>query len=399
MQQSWSFEELAESDLTVDAVYRGNRNGNAGDDPFPRLLSLSNQGGFRYRGSMKTLEMLVLTSSMADSDWPDSVDRETGVFTYYGDNKKPGRGLHDTPRRGNELLRDIFDNAHMGVDGRRRVPPVLLFANTGEWRDARFLGLAVPGTDSGRISEDLVAIWRVAGGKRFQNYRARFTILDVPVVSRTWIKDILEGTAYTDNSPEPWRRWVDLGRIQALKATRSLEYRTKAEQLPVDPVDAALLTTIRSFFKSRPVEFERCAASIARMMLPSIASMDLTRPSRDGGRDATGLLRIGSGASGILVEFALEAKCYEASNSVGVRETSRLISRLRHRQFGIIVTTSYLNNQAYQELKEDSHPVVVVTASDIVEVLKANGLATPASLVEWLKSEFSDSRTTRPSFA
>ncbi|MCP1762460.1 O-acetyl-ADP-ribose deacetylase (regulator of RNase III) [Bradyrhizobium japonicum] len=36
----------------------------------------------------------------------------------------------------------------------------------------------------------------------------------------------------------------------------------------------------------------------------------------------------------------LEAKCYGSGNSVGVREMSRLISRLRHRQFGVLVTTS-----------------------------------------------------------
>jgi hypothetical protein len=33
----------------------------------------------------------------------------------------------------------------------------------------------------------------------------------------------------------------------------------------------------------------------------------------------------------------------------GVREMSRLISRLRHRQFGVLVTTSYVDNQAYRE--------------------------------------------------
>jgi hypothetical protein len=52
----------------------------------------------------------------------------------------------------------------------------------------------------------------------------------------------------------------------------------------------------------------------------------------------------------IAVEFALEAKCYAPTHGVGVRETSRLISRLRHRQFGVPVTTSYLDDQAYREI-------------------------------------------------
>ncbi|WP_163069640.1 restriction endonuclease, partial [Acinetobacter baumannii] len=69
---------------------------------------------------------------------------------------------------------------------------------------------------------------------------------------------------------------------------------------------------------------------------------DVTRPSRDGGRDAVGQLRIGAGPASILVDFALEAKCYSPPGSVGVRDMSRLISRLRHRQFGILVTTTWL---------------------------------------------------------
>ena len=69
---------------------------------------MSNQGGFRYRGSVAALEMVVLTSSMSDPDWPDALDPETGVFTDYGDNKRPGRTLHETPRNGNELLSRVF---------------------------------------------------------------------------------------------------------------------------------------------------------------------------------------------------------------------------------------------------------------------------------------------------
>lgn len=63
------------------------------------------------------------------------------------------------------------------------------------------------------------------------------------------------------------------------------------------------------------------------MLIPDIVDVDVTRPSRDGGRDAIGKMKIGRGPSAVLVEFALEAKCYGIGNSVGVREMSRLISR------------------------------------------------------------------------
>jgi hypothetical protein len=248
--------------------------------------------------------------------------------------------------------------------------------------------LAVPGTADLRPAEDLVAIWKTARGRRFQNYRARFTILDVPVVSRKWITDIIARSPRSSDVPAPWSAWVETGQYRPLKATRSVEYRGKSEQLPREQVGLAIVAAIHSYFEDRPVEFEKCAAALAMMLLPDIASLDVTRPSRDGGRDAVGRLRIGAGPGSILVDFALEAKCYGKSESVGVRQVSRLISRLRHRQFGILVTTSYLNEYAYKEIKEDQHPVVVISAADIVDLLRRNGLTTTESVSVWLKSEF-----------
>ncbi len=123
-------------------------------------------------------------------------------------------------------------------------------------------------------------------------------------------------------------------------------------------------------------------------MIPDIATLDVTRPSRDGGRDAIGQLRVGSGRSSILADFALEAKCYGLKNAVGVRDMSRLISRLRHRQFGVLVTTSCVDLQAYKEIKEDQHPVVVIAAIDIVELLRRNGRGNLVSVQAWLNEEF-----------
>ena len=382
------FSDAPFADLRVDAVYQGGRLGHAGDDPLHLLLNVSNSGGFRYRGKVDALELLVLTSSGKDPDWPDTLDRETGVYTYFGDNKSPGRGLHETPRKGNELLRRIFDLAHSGIEGRQQAPPIFLFANTGESRDVVFLGLAVPGTADLRASEDLVAVWRISQGSRFQNYRARFTVLNAPSISRAWIEDIIAGNPHSSNAPPAWLNWVKSGRPHTLIATRSLEYRTKLEQIPESSRDRSILKVIHEYFQDDPHTFERCAAVLARLLLPDIAEIDLTRPSRDGGRDAIGKLRIGSGNSGILVDFALEAKCFGTSTGVNVTHMSRLISRLRHRQFGILVTTSYINLQAYREIKEDQHPIIVMSGADIVELLRNNNRSSPDQVQAWLVQNF-----------
>ena len=99
-------------------------------------------------------------------------------------------------------------------------------------------------------------------------------------------------------------------------------------------------------------------------------------------------MRLGSGPGAITIDFALEAKCYGPSNSVGVRELSRLISRLRHRQFGVLVTTSYVDTQAYREIKEDQHPILIIAATDIVNMLREHGLPDAAHVTAWLQMEF-----------
>lgn len=381
-------EHLTQADLTVDAVYEGGRAGNVGDDPLGPLLGVSNQGGFRHLGRREKPALLVITSSMSEPDWPDHLDLETGLFTYYGDNRSPGCDLHGTPRWGNQMLRDLFARAHAAPPDRASVAPILVFRNAGTFRDVVFLGLAVPGAAGLPPTEDLIAVWRSSGGQRFQNYKATFTILDTPEIDRAWLRDVRSGTPLTSNAPRQWQIWVNGGQPSPLKCVPNTRHRTKTEQLPTQEADIQMLERVYSRFEEDPFEFEECAVQIAEMLLPDIVSRDLTQRSRDGGRDAVGTYRIGSDANGILVTFALEAKCYQRDSGVGVKETSRLISRLRHRQFGLLVTTSYLHSQAYQEIIEDQHPILVVSGKDIIEILKKSGIRDQNAVEAWLDSRF-----------
>lgn len=371
--------------LHIDAIYHGGRSGNSSDDPLHPLIGVSILGGFRIIGTKEEPRLIVLTSSLRDPDWPDNIDKENGIYTYFGDNKKPGLGLHDTPRYGNILLRDIFANAHGTKKDRQKVPPILIFTRAGDYRDVKFLGLAVPGAEDIGSNDDLVALWRLSKRNRFQNYKAQFTILDVSQVPLRWVEDVKSGKPLSEHCPREWRNWVETKVYKPLKAPRTLTHRTKDEQLPSDPHDIQLIKVIQERFKDEPVRFEKCAAKIAELMLKNIVSIDLTRPTKDGGRDATGKFRIGEGESAVLVDFALEAKCYSFSNPVAVKELSRLISRLRHRQFGILVTTSYIALQAYQEIKEDEHPIVIIAAADVIKILKSSDLSNIDTLKSWLE--------------
>jgi len=111
---------------------------------------------------------------------------------------------------------------------------------------------------------------------------------------------------------------------------------------------------------------------------------EVTRQAVDGGRDAFGVVRIGPTSDPLKLDFALEAKCYGINNSVGVRETSRLISRLRRHHCGVLFTTSYIGNQAYDEIRKDGHPDVLMTGADIANVLQANGHDNEKKLADWI---------------
>ena len=395
MAKIYTFDELKHAPLQIDAVYQGGTDGNAGDDPLSRLMGCGNQGGFRYRGSpaKEDVRLVVLYSNLVDLDWPDELDVERGRFTYYGDNKKPGHSLHDTPRRGNRILRDAFANLHRGR--RDLVPPFFIFSKSGGGRDVVFRGLAVPGAEGLAETEDLIAIWRARNSERFQNYRSEFTVLKVAEVSRVWIDQLIEGKTQPgeQDAPTGWMDWVAGGPYAPLLAEPTVKYRKPSEQLPADAESLALLETLVAYFKGHrdgEYAFERCAGALFRRLDRNVVSLDFTRPWRDGGRDAVGEYRIGTAESSVHVEFALEAKCKTPAvgNSSGVKITSRLISRLRHRQLGVFVTTSCVGLQAYKEIVEDRHPVFIMAGRDITELLTKTGLETPVRLQDWLSTEF-----------
>ena len=206
-------------------------------------------------------------------------------------------------------------------------------------------------------------------------------------MSQTWISQLADGEPLGAHCPAPWRAWVETGRYTPLLAPPTVIIRSREQQHPTQ-ADKPLLDLVYEHFKDRPHDFEQFAADLMRLSNPSVDRVDVTRPWRDGGRDAVGDYLLGPATDPVAVEFALEAKCYAPGNGVGVRETSRLISRLRHRQFGVLVTTSHLDGQAYREIREDGHPVVVLAGRDITDILKKGGLDNTAAMRRHLQENY-----------
>lgn len=385
------FSDLANADLVVDSIYESDRTAPKGaleGEPLTKLMRVGNLGGFRARKGHSGTIFCVLTSTGAEPEWPDSLDIFTGVYTYYGDNRAPGREIHDTKQRGNQLLRESFELAASGnLSNRRKCPVFFIFEGAGKARDQIFRGMAVPGSGFSSTSEDLVAVWRTKDSQRFQNYKASFAVLDEGVISGDWLRDSIEaGQLLLEHSkaPEKWKLWVEKGKVSPLLSKRT-EYRSVGEQSPQNPNQSAILSVILDYCKSDPWLFEIVAAEIWKLSSSARVTYELTRRFRDGGRDAVGQMIIGPAADPIRLTFALEAKLYSPGNNVGVKEMSRLISRIKHREFGVFVTTSAVGNQAYSEVREDGHPIVIVSGHDIGAILAQNGINDASTCHAWLE--------------
>ncbi|MDF2468278.1 MAG: restriction endonuclease [Rhodococcus erythropolis] len=74
----------------------------------------------------------------------------------------------------------------------------------------KFRGLAAPEVQDSSINDDLRKVWKELQGAKFENYVARFTVLNCTSVSRTWIDAVTDGAKPLNAPacPDPWREWV-----------------------------------------------------------------------------------------------------------------------------------------------------------------------------------------------
>lgn len=379
-------EDRENHSLIIDAVYKANpAEKTMSAEVLSKLLGVKNQGGFRYLGKTSEPKLVMLFTSGEDVYWRDEMDSNLGVFLYYGDNKTPGRDLHKTNLHGNEILRYMFELACKdSIDDRKRIPPVFIFKKaTG--RDVKYLGLAVPGIKGKPTKDWLTAVWgQNRAGDRFQNYKAYFTVLDTSKgsarypndskINLAWLNDIESGNAFDSVfAPVEWKNYIKGNKYSALLTTTEKYVKSKQEQLPEVGSDRwKLLESLQQYFyqKDKGYSFESFAADIIQYMDNNIVNVEVTRPYKDGGFDALGRFKIFSKAENVVyVDFYLQAKCYNYNNSVTVSDTSRLISRIKDRQFGIMFTTSYVANQAYQEIIEDGHPIVIINGKNIIDYI------------------------------
>ena len=382
--------------LCIDVFYRNTNDWKKPDDRFNSFFrfadgkGINNTSGFRPKskagGSTDIVNcaFCVLVTTFGETEWPDTMDPETGRFVYFGDNRAKGVQLHDTAVGGNRLLQNVYSLLH--THKRATIPPFLCFETVkgSGGTFMRFLGLASPGGEGVSALDDLVAVWRVKGEDRFQNYRATLTILKEEIVLKSWLEDMVAGTLPAESTycPKSWKLWVKQGRYTPLKCTRRIQPRSRKEQEPADATESRILQKIFDSLSAR--QFEFAAAKLLHLMDERFFDVEVTRAVRDGGRDVVAEYRVGHAQHQVKLSAYVEAKRWSLASAVGVKPMMRLIARLKHRDIGVFVTTSFFDEQVQKELIEDGHPVILLSGGDIARLLIRKDLAAATSLQAWL---------------
>ena len=107
-----SFDNLENAELVVDCIYKGGTGTSFGAEPLHHIFPKCGvNGGFRKVNRIDGTGLpayVILYTTMSELEWPDYLDSATGIFRYYGDNRKPGRVITNTKLKGNELLEMVF---------------------------------------------------------------------------------------------------------------------------------------------------------------------------------------------------------------------------------------------------------------------------------------------------
>jgi hypothetical protein len=388
----------------------------------------ANQGGFRYiknpnpKPGETPYLAVILFSTGKQRLWRDESDNDRGVYVYYGDQNQPGKDILDTPKKGNKFLSDLFTLASSGkAEDRKKIPPVFIFDRFGAGTyDFVFRGLAIPGV-SVLPSRDWLTAFYLRENRKDNpvlNFKALFTIANLQAgspaypnhsfISLEWLNDIQAGKAYESRfAPKVWKRYIDTGASSPITVTTLKGWPGRKAQLPDDEEGMEVLRHLYNFFATTKAwkpfySFEFMACDLVQRLNPEhINAVDKTQDNQDGGIDGVGQYDMfQNDENHLTLSFFVQAKCYDPDRNGGVntKDMARLISRIKTHDFGVMVTTSYIDQQTWDEVVADGHPLAFITGRDIVMSLKEENVLTAEEVDEYLNKNYGWLNTGKPEF-
>lgn len=260
------FEDLSKSDLIQGAIYKGGPfKTPMQNDPISKIFiiegcekSIGNQGGFRKTSKenngkkvTNTVAFIVIVDGGNQTEWPNSFDEETRVFTYYGDNRIPGNHILKTKNLGNELLLKMFTKAYTSKEEREDIPPIFIFKATGDGTNKKFVGLAVPGVEGKSMEESLQRKTFESANGSFENYIAKFTVLNTSdkAIKREWLKDLKDiNKSFSENAPKEWNDFI-------INGLNDINKKLNKEYVKVDGIVEYNSYVISNFNVSETIEY------------------------------------------------------------------------------------------------------------------------------------------------
>ena len=95
-------------------------------------------------------------------------------------------------------------------------------------------------------------------------------VLDINEIKREWISDLENGNRFTSNTPKVYSDWVKKKIYKPLISQKSIEYRTKDQQIPQNESDIRFIKIIYDYFNSEindEYDFEICVFLIFGLVL------------------------------------------------------------------------------------------------------------------------------------
>jgi len=274
------FKELRDSDLIPGEIYEAGSTGSFFTDEvisnifkFDNLKGIGNQSGIRRtmvenNPSLRNEEaFVVLLDTQRDPEWPNTYDRSTKILDYYGDNQDPRKNHLDTKQKGNAVFEKYYRRCYGESEG--HIAPFFYFERVNG-RDARFIGIAVPFVEGTPLDEALeLRRFTKRGGGDYENYVARFTVLEVSV-PRQWLYDLKVGKTESEYAPTAWHNFLQ---------TRELPSKSEGHMIvpgpdtPSPPANTGYRMTAyrktQSEFRSRLLEREP-GCQLCNLSIPSL---------------------------------------------------------------------------------------------------------------------------------
>lgn len=358
--------------FVIGEEYTDKANPNKPEDQFSRWIRGPLKTGIGMMGGIRRLKShsppnedectaVILVSnkkrrpSGLDNPWEDRIDLENGEIKYWGDAKKnPEKDFRNY--KGNSLLMNIYEQSTIKNE-REKTPPILFFQKP-RVGVVRFCGLVViENVEIKRFLHEKVPV---------PNYLFHLSILNEDKIELDWIHERTK-SGNDDKSPEAWEDWVESGHVDKYSIWKR-SVRKKSEQLPDSREDIKLLNKLRKVFSSREFEF---LAKYVLMENADFNDLKVTPSTGDEGFDLIGDLFVSN--LDLKIKILVEVKNWKIDSSVGVKEVSRLASRIEKGQQGIFISSSYFSKPAQVETNK-THPIKLISSSEFLNLVKNTNL-------------------------